>query len=127
MDETIFERILRWGAELGWNKTQIAARLGMKPNHFNNWKYKGVSPKRYTQIAALFGRSVEELVGTGPERSAPEGFVPAIWPLDTIDPRKIEKLNRRVRDRLEGAFLLAASQLGVDITNERHPPSFPEN
>ncbi|WP_167395017.1 hypothetical protein [Variovorax boronicumulans] len=40
------------------------------------------------------------------------------WPFDAVDRAKVAHLDTRVLLRLEGAILLAASQLGLDVSQE---------
>jgi hypothetical protein len=70
-----------------------------------------VPPDRHSCIAQLFGRSVDQLLGNAEDKG------PALrpWPFPSIDEKKFCGLHDRDASKLEGAILLAAAQLGLDV------------
>lgn len=117
MDESIFDRMVRWGAERDWNRSEIAVRLGISPQHLSNWRNRGVPAQWHAPIAQLFSRSVDELLGLAAD--TPHEFLQKEWPFEVLDELKIRQLDPKVRDRLEGAFLLTAAQLGLDLYKQK--------
>lgn len=65
------DRALAWAAARGWNQSQLADKLGVKPQHVTNWKTRGMPPEWHAPVARLFGRSVDELLGLAPAASVP--------------------------------------------------------
>lgn len=110
----MFKRMMRWAALKGWDQTDLANRLCVSPQNVTNWKVRGVPPARYAQIAALFGRSVEQLIG-----EAPEGDEPIrLWPYAAIDEGKFRSLPEAEAVKIEAVILLGAAQLGLDVKKD---------
>lgn len=111
----MFSTMMRWAADKGWNQSDLASQLRLSPQVVSNWKRRGgVPPEQYATIAALFGRSVEQLLGI-----APEGELrPTSWPYQSIDEMKFHSLKDSDAAKLEGAILYAAAQVGVDIKKD---------
>lgn len=114
MGESVFKRMMRWAENEGWDQTDLANRLGVSPQNVTNWKGRGVPPAKHAEIAALFGRSVDQLLGKAPEQ---EGLLRA-WPYPSIDEQKFRSLRESDSSRLEAIVLLGAAQIGVDIKKE---------
>lgn len=53
---------LQWAEAAGWNQVVLAAKLDVSPADITNWKARGLPPTRYQSIAALFGRTVDDLL-----------------------------------------------------------------
>lgn len=77
MKESVYERMMRWGRERGWNQTEIANRLGVPSSqNVGNWRLRGVPPDKHLLIARTFGRSVDELLGLVREDDVPRSYDP---------------------------------------------------
>lgn len=61
-DKQILARIAQHLERLGKNDAWLGRKLGAHKNTVSGWKDRGVPASRYTQIADLFGLSLEELV-----------------------------------------------------------------
>ena len=62
-DETPIKRALRWAREsLGLNQSAFARLLDVPTQNVGNWKKRGLPADQYPRVAALLGRTVEELV-----------------------------------------------------------------
>lgn len=114
MDETVFDRVLRKARDRGWSQTELAERLGLSPQNITNWKNRGVPPDRYVGIADALSCSLDELLGRMKYVSGASP-IPAAWPYTELDEDKFRTLDTRQAARLEGAILLAAAQLGLDV------------
>lgn len=118
MKESIFERMTRWGADRGWNQSEIAVNLGLSsPQQISNWKRRGVPPEWHAPIARLFGRSVDELMGLVAETSLND-LEQKEWPFHSVDEEKVRQLDERPLAQLEAAILIAAAQVGLDIKKD---------
>lgn len=117
MDETVFERVLRKARDRGWSQSDLAERLGLSPQNITNWKSRGIPPERYVGIADALSCSLDELLGRTRYVSGEEP-VPRTWPYSELDERKFRTLDTRQAARLEGAILLAAAQLGLDVKRD---------
>lgn len=111
MSESVFTRMMRWAADSGWSQSELANHLGVSPQNITNWKSRGVPSDRYADIAALFARSVDQLLGKEAEAGATIGP----WPYSSIDEKKFRAVKETDASKLEGAILLAAAQLGLDV------------
>lgn len=103
--------MMRWAKAEGWSQSDLANRIGVSPQNITNWKVRGVPPERHAEIAALFSRTVEQLLGREDEKAAQVRN----WPYPMLDERKFCGLAREDALRLESIILLGAAQLGLDI------------
>lgn len=114
MDESVFEIVIRKAREKDWTQSDLAVQLGLSPQNVTNWKRRGVPPDQYVKIADTLNCSLDELLG----RTKFIGKVamePRRWPYPSIDEDKLRSLDEKRAARLEGAILLAAAQLGLDV------------
>lgn len=58
------DRALEWMRERGWKQADLARELRVPTQTITNWKARGMPPEHHATIAALFRRSVDELLGT---------------------------------------------------------------
>ena len=114
----MFARIMRWSKSRGWNQSDLASELGLAPQNVSNWKYRDVPPEKYADIARLFGRSVDELLGIVDEKTGATLSPSQSWPFDMVDERKVRDLDAKPRAQLEAAILIAAAQVGLDVKKE---------
>lgn len=63
------DQTLEWAAEAGWNQAELARRLGASSADITNWKARGLPPSRHAEVARLFGRTVDQLLGLSPTLS----------------------------------------------------------
>lgn len=54
------DRVLKWSGKTG---VALATELGISPQRLNNWLGRDIPPRQYARVAAIYGRSVEVLVG----------------------------------------------------------------
>jgi transcriptional regulator with XRE-family HTH domain len=114
MDESVFERMIRKASERDWSQTDLAVRLGVSPQNVTNWKRRGVPPDQYVNLADTLCCSLDELLGR--TKYIGVGQSPAgRWPYKEIDEVKFRDLESDLAARLEGAIILAAAQLGLDV------------
>ena len=107
----MFNTMMRWAADEGWNQNELAVKLGVSPQNITNWKTRGVPSDRHADIAGLFGRSVDQLLGKTSEPIGPRWR----WPYPSVDEKKFRALKEADALRLEAAILLGAAQLGLDV------------
>ena len=62
---------LAWAKERHWDQSELARRLNVSPAVITNWKTRGLPPERWPEVAAVFGRSVDELISVQPAKTAP--------------------------------------------------------
>jgi transcriptional regulator with XRE-family HTH domain len=117
--------------ERGVNQTTAAQRAGISGASFSDWVNDHVQPANIKAEpllrAAQFLRADPYwlLMGAG---TAPAAHAPAVraaepapryaeqgWPFEQIDRRRLGDLPRDDLMRLEGAWLLMARQLGLDV------------
>jgi len=117
MDETVFNRVIRKARDRGWSQSDLAERLSLSPQNITNWKSRGVPPERYVAIADALNWSLDEMLGR--TRYVPGAqAMPAAWPYTELDEEKFRALDAKQAARLEGAILLAAAQLGLDVKKD---------
>jgi SOS-response transcriptional repressor LexA len=63
--EPVIQRVLEWMRDKGWSQSELANRLGISAAHITNWKARGLPADRYVQVAAVFGKTVDQLLGMG--------------------------------------------------------------
>lgn len=66
---------LKLAEEKGWSQDEFAQRIGAEDRQtVNNWKRRGMPPKRYRAVAQVLGLTVEQLIagkpGKGPREPA---------------------------------------------------------
>lgn len=117
MDESVFDIVIRKAREKDWTQSDLAVQLGLSPQNVTNWKRRGVPPDQYVKIADTLNCSLDELLGrtkfvgkTDPKAGR--------WPYPGIDEDKLRGLDTGQAARLEGAILLAAAQLGLDVKKD---------
>lgn len=106
----------------GWNDTQTAKAAGVSRSAVAQWAGKGskiihaisdvevaLNLERETGLSALWIAK-----GNGPKMAA-DRLSADFWPFSAIDEKKVRELDPPVKDRFEGAILLAAAQLGLDV------------
>ena len=117
------ERIEEVQAKTGWNDTQMAKAAGVSRSAVAQWAGKGskiihaitdvevaLKLERETGYSALWIAK-----GIGPKQ-AKQRAAAEFWPFQTIDEQKVLALDpQKERMQLEGAILLAAAQLGLDV------------
>lgn len=55
------DRVLRWAGTK--SRAALARELQISPQALNNWIVRDIPPREYARVAAIYGRSVEVLVG----------------------------------------------------------------
>lgn len=55
------DRVLKWSE--GLSRADLARKLKISPQRLNNWIGRDIPPREYARVAALYGRTVEILVG----------------------------------------------------------------
>ena len=107
--EKLGNRIARLRRALGWNQSDLAARVGCKPAQISKYERNAYEPGLSTlsRLAAAFGTSTDYLL-TGKEAPHPEpDRLIAIWPA-------LERLPRDLRNEIAdflNTVLRAASHL----------------
>ena len=48
---------------MGWNQSDLARRLGIRPQVITNWKERGMPPKEHAAVADVLGVTVDTLLG----------------------------------------------------------------
>lgn len=66
MPDRPIDRALEWAKARGWDQSEFAERLGVDRANVTNWKNRRLPPERFKQVADLFGRTVDELIGEAP-------------------------------------------------------------
>jgi len=70
------DRALQWARERDWDDATLAMRLNTSQQRIYNWKKRGMPPAQHAAVAALFGRSVDQLLGVvEPAASLPHAKV----------------------------------------------------
>ena len=87
---------LRLAKARGWNQTEFAAALGVTSAVISNWKSRGMPADQHMAVAAVFGVSVDQLVGLV---AVPEDF-DDIQPIDLDAHPGLVRI-RRVQLRLQ--------------------------
>jgi SOS-response transcriptional repressor LexA len=59
--EKIMDKVIRWAAQRGWNKKELARQLNVESQYVTNWIKRGLPTHRYADVAKLFGRPIEDL------------------------------------------------------------------
>lgn len=114
MNETVFDRMIRKANEREWSQSDLAIRLGVSPQNVTNWKRRGVPPEQYVRLADVLDCSLDDLLGRT-KYIGRESLPPVRWPYQEIDEGKFRDLAPNHAAKLEGAILLAAAQLGLDV------------
>ena len=114
MSDTVFDRVIRKAGERDWSQKDLADRIGVAPQNVTNWKRRGVPPDQYVTIADALGCSLDELLGRTKYVGVGQPSA-GRWPYDKIDEERFRSLDPTQASRLEGAILLAAAQLGLDV------------
>ena len=111
LSETLGDRIARLRRALGWNQSDLAARVGCKPSQISKYERNAYEPRlaTLTRLAAVFGTSTDYLL-TGREapHAGPDRLI-TLWPLLERLPRE---LGNEIADFLN-TLLSAASHLGL--------------
>lgn len=91
---------------------QLAERLGLTKGNISAWENgrHEASHEQLVRVAAITGYK-EPLPGMSQSLPPPSSD----WPFQAISQRKISVLNPTQAAQLEGAILLAAAQLGLDV------------
>ncbi len=111
LSETLGDRIARLRRVLGWNQSDLAARVGCKPAQISKYERNIYEPKVSTlsRLAAVFGTSTDYLLtGREPPHPEPDRLI-ALWPV-------LERLPRDLRNEIAdflNAVLRAESLLGL--------------
>ncbi|MBV8048083.1 MAG: helix-turn-helix transcriptional regulator [Paludibacterium sp.] len=90
----------------GWSLAQLADRLNVSRAMVGHWE-KGNRAIKHADLATLcqiLGVSADELL-----------FGIRRWPFEKVDFESIRSLDKSDIDRLEGALIITASQLEIDI------------
>ncbi len=104
------------GKASGKTAAALAAHCGVTPQAVNGWLTTGRIRKRHLAHAALFFGHAPTFPAGREIVAEPDAlYSVAHWPFDALDFAKIVALPRDDRLRLEGAFLLAARQLGFAV------------
>ena len=114
MDETVFERVIRKACERDWSQSDLAKRIGVSPQNITNWKARGVPSDQFVKIADALDCSLDELLGRW-EHAGVITQKQGEWPFKLLDESKIRNMRQEDASRIEGAILLAAAQMGVDL------------
>lgn len=114
MDETVFDRVIRKASERDWSQKELADRIGVAPQNVTNWKRRGVPPDQYVVIADTLDCSLDDLLGRTKYVGAGQ-LRAGRWPYPSIDEAKFRAIKERDACKLEGAILLAAAQLDLDV------------
>ncbi|HWN43412.1 MAG TPA: helix-turn-helix transcriptional regulator [Thermoanaerobaculia bacterium] len=111
LQERLGDRIARLRRALGWNQSDLAARVGCKLAQISKYERNAYEPRLATlsRMAAVFGTSTDYLI-TGREAPhlEPDRLI-AIWPA-------LERLPRDLRNEIAdflNAVLRAESLLGL--------------
>lgn len=57
------DRALMWARERDWDDATLALKLNTSQQRIYNWKKRGMPAAQHAAVAALFNRTVEELLG----------------------------------------------------------------
>ena len=128
LDDTDSERdtdiVKRWlvdaiaaGARDGKSAAALARYCEVSPQAVNGWVTTGRITKSNLALAAAYFGHAPHFTGVPPVRE-PDGPYNHTWPFTELDLGKINALTRDERLRLEGAFMLAAAQLGFSLAKE---------
>jgi len=63
MDARPIDIALRWAQDHDMNQSGLASALGVSPQHVTNWKSRDLPADRFQEVAELFGKTVDELLG----------------------------------------------------------------
>lgn len=121
---TLIERLTEVMAHKGWaTPQQVADVAGVSRSAAAQWLGQGSKIihtignmeaaerlERATGYAALWIAK-----GIGPKIVSEDSTEQPLWPFDGIDEGKIRNLKGPLASKLEGAILLAAAQLNLDI------------
>ncbi len=112
LSETLGDRIARLRRALGWNQSDLAARVGCKTGQISKYERNAYEPRlaTLTQLAAVFGTSTDYLL-TG--REAPHAVPDRLIALGPLLERLSPELRNEIADFLN-TVLRAASHLGLD-------------
>ncbi|HRL22811.1 MAG TPA: helix-turn-helix transcriptional regulator, partial [Alcaligenes sp.] len=97
MNKSVFSTMMQWAKIEGWSQSDLANRIGVSPQNITNWKIRGVPSDRHAQIAALFGKTVDQLLGNSPTGTAGTHT----WPFAAVDEQKLCALSPSDALRLE--------------------------
>lgn len=102
-------------------KRAVLAQLcGVKPQAVSGWLRTGRITKKNLEIAAdFFGHGPSFVRSGGRVRELPSPAYAAAWPFARLDLALVGKLARDDLLRLEGAWILAAQQLGFSLAKRR--------
>lgn len=81
------------GREAQW----LADRLQIKIQRVSNWKTRGVPASMLVDIAAALGWSVNQVLGLAEP--------PSLWPFETVEPERLQRLTPRQAAMVELAVL----------------------
>ncbi len=122
------------------SKAEIARHFGIKPPSLYDWEKKGsVDKSKLTELWRYFSDVVgpehwgmtssewpfglsQATADSGKQFEASKPLSPSVsaepWPFAEIDEKKLRSVRGPDAHKLEGAILLAAAQLGLDVKKD---------
>lgn len=130
LDETDADRVKRWLAaqldraaakgELNGIKAKLAEHCGVKPQAVSGWlKTARITKTNLAKAEQFFGVKADFIGRADHHTREPDhdGYrvTPVRWPFPSVSLDALLRLPPQDLLRLEGALLLAAAQLGLDV------------
>lgn len=108
----------------GGNKAKFAELIDRSGSYVSRMLFvEGKAGKK--RIADDMIEHIEEKLDLGRgwfDKTITSGSASCGWPFDDVSLPKVKALSKQNRDKLEGALLLTAAQLGLDISNKSPDP-----
>lgn len=130
LDETDADRVKRWLAaqfqraaakgELNGIKAKLADHCGVKPQAVSGWLKTGrITKTNLAKAEQFFGVKADFIGRADTHAREPNGndyrVTPVRWPFPSVSLDAVLNLPPQDLLRLEGALLLVAAQLGLDV------------
>lgn len=104
----------------GGNKSKFAEMIERSSSYVSRMLFEeGKAGKK--RIADDMIEHIENKLDLGRgwfDKTITSGNASCDWPFDDVSLSKVKALSKQNRDKLEGALLLTAAQLGLDISNK---------